>query len=261
MPESIELVEAPPVVTIKLSRPEIHNAFDDRMIGELADAFGALRERGDVRVVVLRGAGKSFSAGADIDWMRRTKDYSQEANERDARAMAAMFRAIRECPLPTVARVQGAAIGGGTGLVAACDIAIAAQRAVFAFSEARLGLIPAVISPLVIERIGVTAARRFMLTGARFDARTAAEISLIAEVVEDEAQLDERVDATVQALLKCGPAAVAACKELICAVAHRPPEEVIDDVSRRIAVLRVSDEGQEGLSAFLEKRSPNWAAD
>lgn len=261
MPQFIDITETAPVVTITLSRPEIHNAFDDRLIRELRDAFDGLRPRTDLRVAVLRGAGKSFSAGADIEWMRRTKDYSQSENEADAREMAMMFRAIRECPLPTIARVHGAAIGGGAGLVATCDIAIASTRAVFSFSEVRLGLIPAVISPLVIERIGVTAARRFMLTGTRFEARTAAEIGLVAEVVEDQAQLDERVNATVQELLKCGPGAIAACKELISYVACRPPADVVDEVARRIATLRVSPEGQMGLSSFLEKRLPAWSVD
>jgi methylglutaconyl-CoA hydratase len=243
---------------ITLNRPELHNAFDDEMIGALGDAFDELGQDEDVRVLVLAGAGKSFSAGADMHWMRRKKDYTTDENEDDAGELAALLKTIRDCPKPTLARVHGAAIGGGTGLVAACDIAVAVGRAVFAFSEVRLGLIPAVISPFVIERIGVTAARRYMLAADRFDAETAARIGLIAEVVEDEAALDERITELTEALLAGGPEALAACKELIADVAHTPLEDMLDDVARRIAELRVSEEGQEGLTAFLEKRTPNW---
>jgi methylglutaconyl-CoA hydratase len=256
--ETIQIEREVSRAVIRLCRPEVHNAFDDRMIRDLTAAMKSLSVPPLPRVVIVRSEGASFSAGADMEWMRRMKDYSAEENERDAREMATMFQALRACPCPVIARVQGAAIGGGTGLVAACDIAVASANAVFAFSEVRLGLIPAVISPLVIERIGVTAAKRYMLTGLRFDATEAQRIGLVAEVVEDEAALDERVEAIAAAVEASGPAAVTACKLLIEDVAQRPPEELFDETARRIAALRVSPEGQEGLDAFLEKRRPNW---
>jgi methylglutaconyl-CoA hydratase len=258
MSDTIQIEHAGARTIVRLNRPDVHNAFDDRMIAELTQAFRQLADNTDARAVVLCGEGKSFSAGADMNWMRRMKDYSQADNERDAAAMADMFRAMRGCPLPIIARVHGAAIGGGAGLVAATDIAIATTSATFALSEVRVGMIPAVISPLVIERIGVTAARRYMLTGARFDGAAAQRIGLVAELVDSEAELDERIDGLVSTLEKCGPVAVAACKKLINDVAQRPADDLFDETVRRIAALRVSDEGQEGFTAFLEKRAPNW---
>jgi methylglutaconyl-CoA hydratase len=246
------------VLTITLNRPDVHNAFDDALIADLTAAFAAAGKNTGIRAVVLAGAGKSFSAGADVHWMRRMKDYSQAENEADALALAQLLWAIRTCPKPTIARVHGAAIGGGTGLVAACDIAVAVADAVFGFSEVRLGLIPAVISPFVIERIDVTAARRYMLTGDRFDGAVAAQIGLVAETAPDVATLDERITGLAASIAESGPAAVAACKRLIADVATRPPGELLDETARRIAAIRVSAEGQEGLAAFLEKRPPSW---
>lgn len=247
------------VGTVRLARPEVHNAFDDQMISDLAASFVALGRREDVRVVVLRGQGKSFSAGADLNWMQRMVDYSEKENQADAEALADMLLGIRHCPKPVIACVHGAAIGGGTGLVAAADIALAAPAARFAFSEVRLGLIPAVISPFVIERIGLTAARRYMLTAERFDAEEALRIGLIAELCVDEAALNRRTEAYCACFAENGPAAVAACKKLLNDVGATRPEDVSGETSRRIAALRVSSEGQEGLQAFLEKRKPSWS--
>ncbi|MDX9994700.1 MAG: enoyl-CoA hydratase/isomerase family protein [Rhodocyclaceae bacterium] len=244
---------------VTLNRPERHNAFDDAMIAELADAMEGMANTDDVRLVVISSTGKSFCAGADLHWMQRAAGYSLEENQRDAGELAEMLLRVSECPKPVIARVQGPAYGGGVGLVAACDMAVATFETRFALTEVKLGLIPAVISPHVIAAIGERYARRYMLTAEAFSAAEAYRIGLIHEMVADEASLDEAVGEWVEALLKNGPQALAECKALIRSVANRPlGPKVIDYTVERIAHLRVSPEGQEGLSAFLQKRKPNW---
>lgn len=237
------------VLRITLARPDRRNAFDAAVIGELAEAFVNV---GRARAVVLAGEGKSFSAGADIDWMRASADLSYEENVADANALRAMLEAIEGCPAPVVARVQGHALGGGAGLVAAADVAVAAPDAVFAFSEVKLGIIPAVISPFALAKIGPGQARRWFLTGERFDAETALRIGLVHEVAAD---LDGAVDNVVSELLTAGPLAVRWAKRL---VRERPDGP---ETARWIAERRTSDEGQEGLRAFLERRPPGWRED
>lgn len=246
------------VVWLTLDRPEIHNAFDDRMIVELTAAFEALARDDAIRALVLTGAGSSFSAGADLNWMRRTTTYSEAANLRDANALAALMKVLYELPQPTVARVNGVALGGGTGLVACCDIVVASEGALFGTTEVRLGIMPAVIGPYVIAAIGARRARRLMLTGERITAEHAARIGLVHEVVPAD-QLDAAVETIVSHLLKGGPRAIAAAKRLVHDLAGRPiDQELIDDTARRIAALRATPEAREGLSAFLGKRKPGW---
>jgi methylglutaconyl-CoA hydratase len=208
---------------------------------------------------VLSGAGRSFSAGADLNWMRRMAGFSKDENQRDAMGLGALMRTLAHLRKPTIARVQGAAYGGGVGLVACCDIAIAAQEATFALSEAKLGLIPAVISPYVIAAIGERAARRYFVTAERFDAAEAWRLGLVHELAASEGDLDEKVGLAVDALLACGPAAQREAKELIRAVSGRPvTSELIQDTAERIAKIRSSPEGREGVNAFLDKRRPAW---
>lgn len=244
---------------VTLNRAERHNAFDDLMITELSEAVDILAAEPAVRVIVVSSTGKSFCAGADLHWMKRMAGYSGEENLQDSRAMAELFRRIAQCPKPTVARVQGAAYGGGVGLVAACDIAVGTFDAQFSLTEVRLGLIPAVISPHVIAAIGERHARRYMLTAERFSAAEAYRIGLLHEMVVDQAGLDEALGEIIEALLKNGPKALEECKALIGFVAWRPlSPAVIEDTARRITRVRASSEGREGMSAFLEKRKPNW---
>jgi len=246
------------ITSVILNRPGQHNAFDDGMIVELIELLGKLEQDDDVRVLVLRAAGKSFSAGADLNWMRRMADYDFAQNQDDAMQLAELMRRLNCFPKPTIALVQGAAYGGGVGLIACCDIAIASPATSFCLSEVKLGLIPAVISPYVIEAIGARAARRFMLTAERFDAEQALRLGLVHEVVEDQ-QLDAKLDSIVDFLLAAGPVAQAAAKDLIRAVSNKPIDsELIQDCALRIARIRASNEAREGLSAFLEKRKPNW---
>ena len=234
------------VLRVTLARPDRRNAFDAELIGELAEAFVDV---GRARAVVLAGEGASFSAGADVDWMRASAGLSHEENVADANALRRMLEGIDGCPAPVVARVQGHALGGGAGLVAAADIAIASRDATFAFSEAKLGIIPAVISPFALAKIGPGVARRYFLTGERFDADTALRIGLVSAVVDD---LDAAVENVVGELLSAGPHAVRWAKRL---VRERPDGA---ETARWIAERRTSDEGQEGLAAFLEKRPPGW---
>jgi methylglutaconyl-CoA hydratase len=234
------------VLHVTLARPERRNAFDAALIAELAEAFVDV---GRARAVVLAGDGPSFSAGADVDWMRSSVDLSYEANVADANALRAMLEAIDCCPAPVVARVHGHALGGGAGLVAAADIAVASENAVFAFSEVKLGIIPAVISPFVLAKVGPGQARRWFVTGERFDAETALRIGLVHEVATD---LDTAVDRVVGELLSAGPLAARWAKRL---VRERPGGS---ETARWIAERRTSDEGQEGLRAFLERSQPNW---
>jgi methylglutaconyl-CoA hydratase len=248
------------VATVTLNRAEVHNAFNDTVI---ADLTGVLRRLGDddkVRAVVLRAEGKSFSAGADLSWMQRMAGYGHAENLADAGALAELMRVLNFLPKPTVARVQGAAFGGGVGLIACCDIAIAADAVSFSLSEVRLGLIPAVISPYVVAAIGERAARRYFLTAERFGADEALRIGLVHQVVPAD-QLDSAVDTILTRLSEGGPAAQRAAKDIIFAVAHRPVDAgLIRDTAERIATIRASSEGREGLAGFLEKRKPAWTA-
>jgi len=246
-----------PVAHVVLDRPEVRNAFDGEMVRELHDAVAAASARDDVRVVVLAGRGSAFCAGADLEWMKTVAGFTREENLADARALFELFEAIDRSPKAVVACVQGAALGGGAGLVAAADIAVAEEGTQFGFTEVRLGLVPAVISPFVIRKIGVSAARELFLTGERFPAARAAAIGLVHRVVKLD-ELDRAVDERVGELLKAAPGAVAAAKALVRGVAGRPVEGVRDVVCRRIAERRASEEGQEGLAAFLEKRAPAW---
>jgi methylglutaconyl-CoA hydratase len=257
--DSLTIARQGPVGLITMNRAEKHNAFDDVIIHDLTEALRAMEAEDGVRVVVLSAAGKSFSAGADLHWMRRMASFSKEENRRDAMGLAALMRTLAHLRKPTVARVQGAAYGGGVGLVACCDVAVASNKATFSFSEARLGLIPAVISPYVIAAIGERAARRYFLTAERFDAAEAWRLGLVHELATTEGDLDEKVGRIVDALLAGSPAAHRESKELIRAVAARPvTSELIQDTADRIARLRSSPEGREGISAFLEKRRASW---
>jgi methylglutaconyl-CoA hydratase len=248
-----------PIGIVTLNRPERHNAFDDALIAELTETLRAMEGDASVRVVVLSAAGASFSAGADLNWMKRMAGFSRDENVLDAMALGALMRTLAHLAKPTVARVQGAAYGGGVGLVACCDIAVALQGATFSFSEAKLGLIPAVISPYVIAAIGERAARRYFLTAERFDAAEAWRLGLVHELAASPEELDDALEEIVEALLACGPAAQRESKELIRAVANRPVlSDVIQDTAERIAKVRASPEGREGVTAFLEKRKPAW---
>lgn len=259
MERQVEVVHRGAVATVTLRRPEVHNAFNERVIAQLREAFDRLRDDAATRVVVLTGEGRSFSAGADLEWMRRAAESSEEENRRDAAALAAMLRAVAGCPHPVVARVQGSAFGGGAGLVAAADIAVAAESAQFGFTEARLGLVPATVAPYVVEKIGPGWALRLFLTGERFDAARALAIGLAYRAVPD-AELDAAVEEVVAALLAGGPQAYRVCKELVRRVA-RDREGVDDYTAALIARVRASDEGREGVRAFLEKRKPGWLAE
>ena len=243
---------------IALNRPDVHNAFDEVLIAELTAAAQALGRDPDVRVVILTGNGPSFCAGADLNWMKKMAAFSRKQNVADAAGLAQMLRVLNELPKPTLARVHGNVFGGGVGLVACCDVAIAAAESTFSLSEARLGLVPATISPYVVEAIGARQARRYFLTAERFEAAEAYRIGLVHDIVP-HGQLDDRVNELLGPLLMAGPAAQAECKALIRAVANRPiGEEVIADTVERIATVRASAEGKEGVGAFLRKRSPSW---
>jgi len=246
------------VGTLWLNRPDLHNAFDDVLIAEVTAALDVLAGDTAVRVVLLAGRGKSFSAGADLAWMKRMAGYSAAQNEADAMGLAAMLHKLNVLPKPTIALVQGAALGGGVGLVAACDMAIAAENAVFALSETRLGLIPSVISPYVIAAIGARAARRYMLTAERFGAAKAEDLGLVSAVVP-AGKLAAEGAGLADLLCQNGPQAVGEAKNLIGYVAGRPNDaELRAETARRIARVRATAEGREGVSAFLEKRKPSW---
>jgi methylglutaconyl-CoA hydratase len=259
MSESLAIERQGPVGLVTMNRPEKHNAFDDVLIRELTEALRSMEADDGVRVVVLSAAGRSFSAGADLNWMRRMAGFSKDENQRDAMGLGALMRTLAFLRKPTIARVQGAAYGGGVGLVACCDVAIALHSATFCFSEAKLGLVPAVISPYVIAAIGERAARRYFVTAERFEAAEAWRVGLVHELAPTEGELDEKVGLIVDAALAGGPAAQREAKELIRAVAGRPiHSELIQETAERIARIRSSPEGREGVSAFLEKRRPAW---
>jgi len=247
-----------PVWHIALNRPEVHNAFNEVMIRELQNVVDLAVDEDQTRVVVLTGKGRSFCAGADLNWMRRVKDYSYEENLEESLRLADLMHIIYTLPMPTIARVNGAAIGGGTGLLAACDVIIAAETAKFSLSEVKLGLVPAVISPYVIRRVGESRCRQLMLTGERFKADRAKRYGLVNTVVPIE-DLDDAVQERVAQLLTSGPEALKTCKELLRRVPLMDFEEAKAYTAEVIARLRISREGQEGMAAFLDKRKPDWS--
>jgi len=249
------------VARLTMNRPDIRNAFNEQLIGEICDTMGSLNADANVRAIVLTGAGKAFSAGADLNMMKRASGYSAAENKDDARRLAHMLSSIYHSPKPTVALVNGPAMGGGLGLIAACDIAIGAETAFFALSEVRVGLIPAVISPFVIQAITVRQARRLFITGERFDAAEARRIGLLHKVVAADA-LNDELETVLAELLLCGPHAQARVQELVLKVAYRQlGDAVMEETAGMIAKTRASDEGKEGIAAFLEKRKPNWLKD
>lgn len=247
-----------PIERVTLNRPEVRNALNDKVIAELTHWAARVREQRDVRVVVLAGNGPSFSAGADLAWMAETVEYTQEQNLQDAAALARLFLSLDTLPMPLVGRIHGAALGGGSGLAAICDVVVAEDQAIFGFTEVKLGILPAVISPFVIAKIGRSAARELFLTGVRFSAQRAREIGLVHRVVP-AAALDEAVDGCVNDILSAGPEAVAQAKSLIREVAGQSAEQASSATTHAIATRRVSAEGQEGLRAFLDKRKPSWS--
>ena len=246
-----------PLATVILNRPEVHNAFNAQLIAELHTACTALRSETGLRAVVLRGAGASFCAGADLHWMRESLDYTHAENLADAARLDAMFEALNELPVAVIGRVHGAALGGGVGLAACCDVVVAAEEASFGFTEARLGLLPAVIARYVMPKIGPGHARALFVTARRFSAQQALALGLAHEVTP-AAELDAAVERVIEAVLACGPRAVASSKALVSAVATLPPAEAREYVIGAIAAARTGAEGQEGLRAFLEKRRPAW---
>jgi methylglutaconyl-CoA hydratase len=252
---------APYVVQVTLNRPEVRNAFDDATIAELTHAFQQLDTDPRSRVVILAANGPAFCAGADLHWMKRMAQYSEAENRADALALATMLNTIYRCSKPVIAQIQGDTYAGGMGLLAACDMAIAAEHAQFCLSEARLGLIPAVISPYVIRAMGVQAARRYFVTAERFDAACGLRIGMLHQVTTADA-LRMSVLGIARTLAANGPAAVRACKQLVIDVASCPIDaSLIDDTAQRIARVRASEEGREGIASFLEKRKPAWLAD
>jgi methylglutaconyl-CoA hydratase len=247
------------IAIVVLNRPDLHNAFNDALIAEFTDTLVTLDGDETVRAVVLAGAGKSFCAGADLHWMKKMAGHSHAENVADANALAHMLRTLYGLSKPTIARVHGTAMGGGVGLVACCDIAIAAQEATFAFSEGKLGLIPATIGPYVIEAIGARQARRYFVTAERFTAAEAFRIGLVHDIVP-AVELDARINELLGSLLFVGPRAQMECKALIRGVAHRPIDaDVIAGTAEHIAAIRASQEGRDGVSAFLAKRDAPWA--
>ncbi|WP_339726068.1 enoyl-CoA hydratase/isomerase family protein [uncultured Paraglaciecola sp.] len=249
------------VATVTLNQPDIHNAFDDKLIVQLTDIFSRINQNNDIRVMVLAAAGKSFSAGADLNWMQRMATYSYEQNLADANALAKMFYILNTIDKPTIARVQGAAFGGAVGLVACCDMAIGSKLSKFCLSEVKLGLVPATISPYVIDALGARIARRYFATAEVFSATRARRLGLLSEAVVEE-ELDSTIENLIEHILKNSPAAIRAAKQLIFEVQDRPIcDDLIAKTSEKIAELRVSEQGQEGLNAFLQKRRANWVTE
>lgn len=246
------------IAYITFNRPEIHNAFNSTVINEMSGAFSEVVKNKTLRAVVLTGEGKSFCAGADLNWMKAVKDAGYENNLKESNSLADLFYQIHTCPLPVVGRINGAAIGGGTGFVALCDIAIAASSAKFSFSEVKIGLVPACIGPYVIKKMGEGRARELFITGERMTAERAHEVGLINKVVEID-QLDSAVDEVTKSLLTSGPNAVAMAKKLVNEVPPMTPEQFRPYTAEMIARLRDSAEGQEGMDAFLNKRKPDWS--
>jgi methylglutaconyl-CoA hydratase len=248
-----------PVLRITLNRPDVRNAFDEELIASLTAAATTASEDATLRAIVLAGSGKAFCAGADIGWMSKAIAYTQRENLSDAEDLARMLERLDTLRVPVIGRVHGAALGGGVGLAAVCDIVISADDTAFALSEVKLGILPAVVAPYVLRKIGVSAARELFLTGARFSAMRAKEIGLVHEVVPTDA-LDNAVSRRIAEVLSAGPRSVGIAKSLIREIAGANPRDVIGLTTNTIAAQRVSDEGQEGLRAFLEKRKPSWIA-
>lgn len=258
MTNSVELTKHNGIAHVTINRPEKHNAFDDQIIKQMTQAFENIDLDNSIRVMVLASNGKSFSAGADLAWMKRMAKYSYEENLVDAKALATMLKALNNLSKPSIVKIQGAAFGGAVGLVSCCDIAIASTRASFCLSEVKIGLIPATISPYVVSAIGPRAARRLFITAERFSAQTAQSLNLVSEVCEHE-QLDARLTQMLETICANSPAAITSAKQLVRDINGMPIDEaLIEDTSTRIAEIRTSPEGQEGLSAFLEKRTPSW---
>ncbi len=248
------------VVLVAFNRPQVHNAFDEAMIREVIEAFRDLGQDDSVRVIILGAEGKSFCAGADLNWMQRAAEYDEDKNREDAGELALMLNAIYACPKPVIARVQGNAFGGGVGVIAAADLAIGTSDAFFALSEVRLGIIPAVISPYVIEAIGANNARRYFLTAERFSSSEAFRIGLLNELAPSVESMDEQIAHWCTSLLGNGPKAIESAKNLIQAVSQKPiDDELIEDTVERIAQIRTSPEAKEGIGAFLQRRKPGWA--
>jgi methylglutaconyl-CoA hydratase len=245
------------VAWITLNRPEVHNAFDETLIADLTAAFGKAAADDAVRAIVLRALGKSFSAGADLNWMRRMAAFSEAENLADAKKLAALLQAIDTSPKPVIARVHGNAFAGAIGLIACCDLAVTVAEAEFAVTEVRLGLVPAVISPYLIRAMGARQARRWFLTAERFSADQALAMNLVHEVVAAD-QLDACVDHWIEAVRRAGPNALRAAKDLVASIDAAPDASIIEDTAKRIAAIRASDEGKDGVAAFLEKRKPGW---
>ena len=258
--EHLRRTDGGAVTTVTLARPDSHNALNAALIGELTRCFEEISDDERVRIVVLAGEGRSFCAGADVGYMRETAGFSYEENLEDARRLAMMYWTIDECPKPVVARVQGAAMGGGAGLAAVADVAVADSEARFAFSEVRLGIAPATIAPFVVRKIGASHARSLFVTGERFGAERAQEIGLVHEIVSRD-ELDAAVDEKVGELLQGGPVAQATMKALLRRLETTEPMEAPGLTARVISELRTGEEGQEGLAAFLEKREPRWRTD
>lgn len=246
------------ILEIRFNRPEVHNAFNDEVIEQVINIFEDIDET--IRLVIISAEGKSFCAGADLNWMKSMKEYSMEQNIADSQQLHKMFSAIDNCSCPVLGKVHGHALGGGVGVVAVCDFVLASSKAKFGFTEVRLGLIPAVISPYCIKKIGISNARAHFLSGAVFTAQTAKEMGLVHEVVESE-ELDSRFTEIVTSYLHAGPQAARDSKELIKSVSDIPEEQVSDYTTEFIARKRISEEGQEGMSALLEKRKANWVLD
>lgn len=246
------------VATVTLNNPDKHNAFDDEIISQLTQVFTDISENEEVRLMVLAANGKSFCAGADLGWMKRMANYSYQENLHDANGLANMLKALNFIPQPTIAKIQGAAFGGAVGLASCCDIVIASEKASFSLSEVKFGLIPATISPYVVSAIGIKAARRYFQTAERFFADKAQQLGLVDEVTTPE-ELNTSVDNMINTLLANGPIAMRQAKQLVFDVAYKNIDQnLISETSKRIAAIRISEEGQEGLGSFFEKRSPNW---
>ncbi len=256
---TLRVEERDAVCRVTLSRPEVHNAFNETVIAELTSAFRAIADSETIRVAILTGDGKSFCAGADLNWMRKMAGYGTEENLEGARALARMLSTLNDCPKAVVGRIHGATYGGACGLAASCDVVVASERAVFALSEVKLGIVPATIAPFVCRKIGESAARRYFITGERLSAEAARDIGLV-HVVAPDADLDGAVDRIVGAILTSGPRAVGEAKVLVREVSRRHFPEVNEFTARLIARLRATPEAQEGMAAFLEKRKPSWVS-
>ncbi|MBJ81091.1 MAG: hypothetical protein CMH60_07230 [Myxococcales bacterium] len=253
--ETVKIVHQGPLTKISLNRPEVRNAFNDKLVLELSEAFNTLPE--STKVVVLNGEGPVFSAGADLAWMKASAAYTTEQNQAEALAMAKMFAHLKECNRVVIGQVHGAVMGGGIGLVSCCDMVVAGQSTKFAFSEVKLGLVPAVISPFVIAKIGIPNARRYFLTGEFFNAQQACDMGLVSKVVEDD-NIDSAIEHLAKTVAANGPQALQACKSLLAHIETEQSDATLEFCATMIADLRASAEGQEGLSAFLEKRKPSW---